>query len=616
MFRWVGSLIIALFALARLTQYGLAQTAVDTASYADGVKFLDQNWSHDERLEYYYTSQGSAALRYGIFVAVEQVDTQDLFRSDANLARFGFVTQPADLKYNPDGLPVGIAKAKVPDGRWKGEWAGLTCAACHNGQIAFKGAQIRIAGGNNGRLDFYAFLEGLKGALHATLFDPAKFDRMATRMGAQDAAGRDELRRQLLDDADAVHTYRARTSLTPTAAGPGRVDALALIHNQVMATQLGVPENWRPAMAPVKYSFVWNIPQSAWAQWSGTLPDPVLRNGGEAIGVFVKTDFSSPTRAEGLFESTIDFKGQIRLEELLRKLAPPQWPEDVLGRIDRAKAATGKGLFAENCAGCHSTWPHRWSEPRLEGKRFIENAIVGESVVGTDPMQFGNPQFQESPGFLPGALGQFLPPPQTGAALAPASELFGVIRTTFFPAKLDALNLTPEQRLRAHGYKPFYPDPQDPAPAVPAYKANPAEGMWANAPYLHNGSVPNLYELLLPATQRSRQFFVGRDFDPVRVGVDTSGESGRFLFDTSRLGNSNAGHSFENGVGRGIIGPLLSDDARWAIIEYLKSIPDTPAQAAPYGGPATPVRAWLDPGFYHVRHPGTYNGAPQDMSGK
>jgi hypothetical protein len=95
MFRWVGSLIIALFALARLTQYGLAQTTVDTATYPDGVKFLDQNWSHDERLEYYYTSQGSAALRYGIFVAVEQADTQDLFRSDANLARFGFVTQPA-----------------------------------------------------------------------------------------------------------------------------------------------------------------------------------------------------------------------------------------------------------------------------------------------------------------------------------------------------------------------------------------------------------------------------------------------------------------------------------------------------------------------------------------
>jgi hypothetical protein len=605
---------IAVLVLAGLTQYGLAQTVVGTATYADGEKFLDQNWSHDERLEYYYTSQGSAALRYGIFVAIEQADTQDLFRSDANLTRFGFVTQPADPKYNPDGLPVGIAKATMPDGRWKGEWAGLTCAACHNGQVAFKGARIRIAGGNNNKLDFYTFIEGLNGALHAALSDPAKFDRMVKRMGVQDTAGRDEVRRQLIDDANSVRIYFERTSLTPIAAGPGRVDALALIHNQVMATQLGLPENWRPAMAPVKYSFVWNLPQSAWAQWSGTLPDPVLRNGGEAIGVFARTDFSSATRADGLFESTIDFKGQIRLEELLRKLAPPQWPEDILGRIDRGKAATGKALFAENCAGCHSNWPHRWSEPRLEGKRFIENAIVGASVIGTDPAQFGNPQFQESPGFRPGALGQFLPPPWTGAALAPAGELFGVIRTTFFPAKLDALNLNPEQRLSAHGYKPFYPDPQDPAPAVPAYKANPVEGMWANAPYLHNGSVPNLYELLLPATQRSRQFFVGRDFDPVRVGVDTSGETGRFLFDTSRPGNSNAGHSFENGTGRGIIGPLLSDDARWAIVEYLKSIPDTPAQATPYGGPANPVRAWLDPGFYHVRHPGTYNGAPLDGS--
>ena len=68
--------------------------AVDTATFAEGVKLLDQSWSHDERLEYYYTSPGSAPLRYGIFVAVEQADTQDLFRSDANVARFGFVTRP------------------------------------------------------------------------------------------------------------------------------------------------------------------------------------------------------------------------------------------------------------------------------------------------------------------------------------------------------------------------------------------------------------------------------------------------------------------------------------------------------------------------------------------
>ena len=145
---------------------------------------------------------------------------------------------------------------------------------------------------------------------------------------------------------------------------------------------------------------------------------------------------------------------------------------------------------------------------------------------------------------------------------------------------------------------------------MPAYKANPAEGMWANAPYLHNGSVPNLYELLLPASQRSKQFYLGREFDPLRVGVDTSAKSGGFLFDTTLLGNSNAGHSFENGSGQGIIGRLLSDNERWAIVEYLKSSPNAPAQVTPFGGPANPVRAWLDPTFYHVRHPGTYAGAP------
>ncbi len=272
-----------------------------TTSYSD-VVYLDQNWSHEERLQYYSTSQGSAALHYGIFTALEQADAQALFRSDENLARYGFVPQPADPTYNPDGLPIGLAKDVVAGGRWKDEWAGLTCAACHNGQIEYKGTRIRIAGGNNAKLDFPAFVGGLDAALQAANADPAKFDRMAARLGARDDAARAELRRELASDADGVHLYRTGTALTPTEVAPGRVDALALIHNQVMATQLGIAENWRPAHAPVKYSFVWNIPQSAWAQWSGTLPDPMLRNGGEAIGVFVRSDFSSSTPAEGLFE--------------------------------------------------------------------------------------------------------------------------------------------------------------------------------------------------------------------------------------------------------------------------------------------------------------------------
>jgi mono/diheme cytochrome c family protein len=577
-------------------------------SYAADVKFLDQNWSRDERLAYYFTSQGSAALRYDIFLNIEQADNADLLRSDANLSRYGFLSQPTDPVYNPDGLPIGIAKTSVADGRWKGQWVGLTCAACHNGEIQYRGTKIRITGGNNARLDILAFIGGLDDALQATVTHPEKFERLATRLGRQNSGDRDELRRELLEDAEGVHIYRTRTALTPTIVGPGRVDALALIHNQVMATQLGVPENWRPALAPAKYSFTWNIPQSAWAQWSGVLPDPVLRNGGESIGVFVRSDFISQSPSQGLFDSTINFPGQIVIEELLRKLAPPRWPEELLGRIDQTKAAAGKQLFVDNCAGCHSTWPHRWSEPRLEGHRFIENAIVGQRVVGTDPMQFGNPQFNPNPNFRPGALAQFLVG-GSGVTLATADDLFGVIRTQFFRRKLDELKLSPEARNSAHGFGPSYPDPQEPAPAVPAYKANPAEGMWANPPYLHNGSVPNLYELLLPAAQRSKRFFIGREFDPVHVGFDTLDSAG-FDYDTSLLGNSNAGHSFENGSGPGIIGRLFSDEERWTLIEYLKSIPEVPAQVTPYGGPAKPVSAWHDPTFYHVRKPGTFNGAP------
>ena len=84
-----------------------------------------------------------------------------------------------------------------------------------------------------------------------------------------------------------------------------------------------------------------------------------------------------------------------------------------------------------------------------------------------------------------------------------------------------------------------------------------------------------------------RNSHLGRDFDPVKVGVDTTGNSGKFLYDTTLVGNSNAGHSFENGPGgNGIIGPLLTDEERWALIEYLKSIPGgSGPHQLPFGGP-------------------------------
>ena len=99
-----------------------------------------------------------------------------------------------------------------------------------------------------------------------------------------------------------------------------------------------------------------------------------------------------------------------------------------------------------------------------------------------------------------------------------------------------------------------------------SYKGRSLNGIWATAPYLHNGSVPNLWELMKPPAQRVQQFRVGsRQFDPVNVGFDIGSDTftGASLLDTRLPGNSNAGHAF---------GTTLSDDEKWALIEYMKSL--------------------------------------------
>ena len=165
----------------------------DRTTYSD-VVFLDQGWSDEDRLRYYNTSQGSAALSYDIFLNLEKATDQSLFRADENMTGYGLVPQPADPKYNPDGLPIGITRTIITDGPWKGEWAGLGCALCHTGQLEYKGTKIRIAGGNSNTLDILAFIAGLDDALAATAADPEKFDRLAEKLRQKDSAGTETLR--------------------------------------------------------------------------------------------------------------------------------------------------------------------------------------------------------------------------------------------------------------------------------------------------------------------------------------------------------------------------------------------------------------------------------------
>jgi hypothetical protein len=119
----------------------------------------------------------------------------------------------------------------------------------------------------------------------------------------------------------------------------------------------------------------------------------------------------------------------------------------------------------------------------------------------------------------------------------------------------------------------------------PHYRARPLDGVWATAPYLHNGSVPTLRDMLLPQNQRPTSFCVGnRQFDPANVGVVTKTRpeepcaAGLTDFNVSLLGNSNRGHSFEGvetdlrKLPPGVIGPELTNDERRALVEYLKTL--------------------------------------------
>jgi hypothetical protein len=80
---------------------------------SDGVIYLNQAWSQDDREWYYHFSQGSATpLSYEIFLNLEAAGSQQLFRSDTNIVRYGLIPEPAN-SYNPDGLPIGISKTTV-----------------------------------------------------------------------------------------------------------------------------------------------------------------------------------------------------------------------------------------------------------------------------------------------------------------------------------------------------------------------------------------------------------------------------------------------------------------------------------------------------------------------
>ena len=532
----------------------VAPTPAPTPTVQGGVTFLGQGWSEADRQMYYHTTQGTRVIPYAWFLALERKGLsppQPPFLSDEAVERYRLIPDPNTVN-NPDRLPVGLVK-EVADG---GEYLGVTCAACHTGRLTFNGVKVRIDGGP-AMHNLNGFFKEMFDALAQTEATVLKFKRFSQKvLGERDnLAERGRLR---LEVAKALKMTFAKVlkgevrHLYPTEEGFGRLDALGRGGNLVLGVALANDDNLAVANAPVAFPHLWGAPFLDWAQWNGSIHQPMARNVSEALGV------NAPVKLRGspseLFQSTVNVENLHLIEKQLQRLQPPRWPEEVLGRIDREKAARGGALYAQHCAACHET---KLTDPDSSGLQLMRVTMIPLDVIGTDRTDAENFKGRT---VNTGGLGG-LPPRAT------ADVVLQAVTKEVIKRKYDELGIPPERRAEMDGFR------ENLIRAPLEYRARNMDGIWATPPFLHNNSVPSLYQLLLPAAQRDKIFYAGNlEFDPRVLGFKSERFPGGFEFRTDVKGNSNAGHEFREGPrGRGVIGPLLTDEERWAIIEFLKT---------------------------------------------
>jgi hypothetical protein len=586
--------------------------AGDAAAQDPGIVFADQGsqWTAVTRADFYTRDQGSKMIPLAWLQALRQ-DNGRPFLADS-LSRYGYLPNPA----NSNGLPVGFA-ASGPTGA---QTVGMTCSACHTRQITAEGKIYRIDGGP-AIVDFQSLLSDLDSAVGRVLAtDPAFTAFAAEVLGSADPSAPDvtALRKDVELWFQRFHTLMTRALPTPPW-GPARLDAVAMIFNRLTGLDLGpppsllIPDNIKKAEAPVRYPFLWNAPVQDKTEWTGFADNgsdllALSRNVGEVLGVFGTFE---PTQAtifiNFLNNNSANFDGLIKLEDLVKKIGPPKWP----WLIDSDLAARGKGVFARStaeggCVECHgikdaarrSLSPPTWATP-------IQN-------VGTDTRQWDILGWKAKSGALKGVFIPFVTSPlkeedlafnvlatsvigsiaqhtllgsgaRSTALVEGAAESQGGRRDT---SLLNPAPLPPSLRDLAGAFRvPGTPEPPPEvriqgmdltarsatlAPTVPrgSYESRVLQGIWATAPYLHNGSVPTLAELLKPPAQRVPEFKVGSAYDTEAVGL--AREQAQFDYtmntmDCSDLnsGNSRCGHDF---------GTRLSDDDKRALLEYLKTL--------------------------------------------
>lgn len=552
------------------------------------VHYLEQ-WSAADREIYYFTPQGTQVkgLRYDWFKALELPFSQQRFAAPEYLARFGFLIDPSQrpTPNNPGNLPVGFARHLNAGSQ--DEFLDITCAACHTGELRFNGQAVRIDGGSAQHvlpssvptLRGGSFGQALVASLTSTYYNPWKFERFARNVLGQDYDVRhQQLRKDFKTSLDTflkVAWNDTHRGLYPTEEGPGRTDAFGRIANASFGDAIS-PANYRVADAPVDYPQLWDMWTFDWVQWNGSAQQPMARNIGEALGVGATLNFfdanGQPLKGDARYPSSVRLADLHRIEQILQRLKPPAWPEELLGAVDKPLATKGRELFTENCAGCHVP-----RSVQSDGRWVQHLKMLPVEFIGTDPgaanniadHRFDLSALQWDPAELAQLDVQLQPTPTQSLDLSKLSSAKGLAYVTAFVGNraYREANIPTAERPDMDGFGlPIG------VRELRAYKARPLAGVWATAPFLHNGSVPSIYQLLSPQDERVTTFYKGTfEYDPRHLGYRTEAFPDGFLFDTRITGNHNSGHEFRAGKrGNGVIGRWLQPEERWALLEYLK----------------------------------------------
>jgi len=469
-----------------------------------------------------------------------------LAKVNAALEEFGFIVPRSIANWPPHGppprpfeRPLGIVTGYAGRGfipvRFKVEIANLGCAACHAGvTYDARGMPQKDVwlGLPNTSIDLEAFTWGVYRSLNRTVGEPRRLlAAVRTLYPGTDSLELTTIRELLLPR---IERRLAQLRATIDAPGPfpngspGATNGVGALKRQ-----LGVlPTDARAREGEVGFT---SIPalgdvllrSSLLADGSFTplgdtrfrplgwddVTDQHVRDLAGMVAFFtVPAMGNPPDRAEGVIPRVDDVLAFVRGYE------PPRFP----GPIDSVLARAGRDSYRVHCAECHGMYDASLSTPRLQS---FPNRFVSQVEIGTDP------------------------------------------------ARLDVLDTTLLRALKASAYRRHVDAGAQP---TRGYVAARLSGVWATAPYLHNGSVPTLWHLMHPESRPARFYVGGHRLDLERVGIagtlDSSGTwryradyvpwSEPHLYDTALPGLGNGGHTkeFEG----------LSEAEKRALLEYFK----------------------------------------------